>query len=232
MAKIITSKMQIPKSQRIKIKNFDKLTDNQAIFEYELNKLLRRAKRAGIKLPPIFRPSRVTKQAIKELSDIRGEALKQYGEKLNKKDWDETADALEQARAFVEGLKQEIINSQNSAIISFSDYRTGRPRNAKSRVWITNNITRATDMLLNKLDSITHTDEELVGFAKHFMENDAELAKLQDAIGEYIRNSYSVMATSSYFTSSTVYQLLIGRPLTLKESQDLSENDEGYEDEE
>lgn len=232
MAKIITSKLQIPKSQRKKISNFDKLTENQAIFEYELNKLRRRAKRAGIKLPPIFRPPRVTKQAIKELAELRGEALRQYGEKLNKKDWDETADALEQARAFVEGLKQEIISTQNTAIFSFSDYRTGRPRNAKSRAWITNNITKAADILLEKIDSITDSDEALVGFAKYFMENDAELAKIQDAIGEYIRNSYSVMATSSYFSSSTVYQILIGRPLTLKESQDLSENDEGYEDEE
>ena len=44
MAKIITKKSQIPKSAQKKIKNFSKLTDNQAIYQYELNKLVKRAK--------------------------------------------------------------------------------------------------------------------------------------------------------------------------------------------
>lgn len=230
MAKILTEKSQIPKSQRSRIKNFEKLTNNQAIFEYEFNKLIRRAKRAGVKLPPIFRPPRVTKEAIKQIADIRGSKLQQFEKKETP--IDEPADALEQARAFIEAVKEEIINDRDSAIVSYSSYRSGRTRTAKSRSWITDNINRASNMLINLLNSITSSDEQMLTFAKRFMENDTELANLQDAIKEYIMNSYSVIDTSSYLNSSEVYRILVGRPLTLQESKDLSDNDEGYEDEE
>lgn len=230
MAKIITKKSQIPEYAQKKIKNFKKLTDNQAIFEYELFKLQRRAKRSGVKLPPIFRPKKVTKEAIKEVAEIRGSKLKQFEKK--EIPIDEPADALEQARAFLEAVKEEIINDRDSAIVSYSSYRSGRTRTAKSRSWITDNINRAANMLLNLLNSITSSDEQMLAFAKRFMENDTELANLQDAIKEYIMNSYSVIDTSSYLNSSEVYRILVGRPLTLQESKNLSDNDEGYEDEE
>ena len=126
-------------------------------------KLQRRAKRAGVKLPPIFRPKKVTKEAIKEVAEIRGSKLNQFEKK--EIPIDEPADALEQARAFVEAVKEEITNDRDSAIVSYSSYRSGRTRTAKSRSWITDNINRAANMLLNLLNTITSSDEQMLAFA-------------------------------------------------------------------
>jgi len=239
MAEIITKKSQIPEYARKNIENFSKLTDNQAIFEYELIKLKRRAKSTGVKLPPIFRPARVTKEAIKQLHEIRGKKLKELEPienppkpKPKPEPIDIVADSLDQARAFIDALKQSIIDAKNATIISYSSYASGRTRTARSRSWITDNITRATNMLITLLDNITATDESMLAFARRFMDNDSELATLQDAIGEYIHNSYSVIDTSSYLHSSDVYRILVGRPLTLQETMKLSQDEEWVEDEE
>ena len=83
MAKIITKKSQIPKSAQKKIKNFKKLTDNQAIYQYELNKLVKRAKGDyGQFLKGYYQmPSRVTKRAIEEIRSLRNVRLRYSREK-------------------------------------------------------------------------------------------------------------------------------------------------------
>ena len=83
MAKIITQKSQIPKSAQKKIKNFSKLTNNQAIYQYELNKLVKRAKGDyGQFLKGYYQmPSRVTKRAIEEIRSLRNVRLRYSREK-------------------------------------------------------------------------------------------------------------------------------------------------------
>ena len=73
----ITKKSQIPKYAQKKIKNFKKLTTNQALYEYEMVKLERRAG-GDFKyfLRGYFeRPERVTKKAIQEIAKFRGKKL-------------------------------------------------------------------------------------------------------------------------------------------------------------
>lgn len=83
MAKIITKKSQIPKSAQKKIKNFSKLTDNQAIYQYELNKLVNRAKGDfGSFLKGYYEmPDRVYKKHIEEIRQLRYVKLRHAREK-------------------------------------------------------------------------------------------------------------------------------------------------------
>lgn len=77
MAKIITKKSDIPKYAQKAIKNFKKLTKNQAIYEYELLKLKRRAGRElGSYLTGYYKPQgKITQKAIKAISSIKGKKL-------------------------------------------------------------------------------------------------------------------------------------------------------------
>ena len=78
MAKI-TQKTQIPQYAQKKIANFSKLTKNQAIYEYELLKLKRRAgKEFGSFLSGYYeRAGRITQKTIEKISSIRGKKLTQ-----------------------------------------------------------------------------------------------------------------------------------------------------------
>lgn len=78
MAKIVTEKSQIPKWYQKQIKNFNKLTPNQAIYEYELIKLQRRAgKEFGNFLKGYYqRPKVVRQKDIEEIRQFRGIKLK------------------------------------------------------------------------------------------------------------------------------------------------------------
>lgn len=83
MAKIITKKSQIPQYARKNIKNFSKLTDNQAIYQYELNKLIRRAGgEYGQFLKGYYQmPERVYKKDIEEIRSLRNVKLRSSREK-------------------------------------------------------------------------------------------------------------------------------------------------------
>jgi len=83
MAKIITKKNQIPGYARKNIKNFTKLTDNQAIYQYELNKLIRRAGgEYGQFLKGYYQmPERVYKKDIEEIRSLRNVTLRHAREK-------------------------------------------------------------------------------------------------------------------------------------------------------
>ena len=79
MAKIIVKKSDIPKYAQKSIKNFSKLTKNQAIYEYEMLKLKRRAgKEFGAFLSGFLsRPDKVTKKAIEALKSLKGKKLQE-----------------------------------------------------------------------------------------------------------------------------------------------------------
>lgn len=82
MAKIITKKSQIPKSAQKKIKNFSKLTDNQAILQYELNKLKRRLSKQADYTKFIKTPKAITKSFIQEIHNIRGKQVEKFKERF------------------------------------------------------------------------------------------------------------------------------------------------------
>lgn len=82
MAKIITKKSQIPKSAQKKIKNFSKLTDNQAILQYELNKLKRRLSKQVDYTKFIKTPKAITKSFIQEIHNIRGKQVEKFKERF------------------------------------------------------------------------------------------------------------------------------------------------------
>lgn len=82
MAKIITKKSEIPKSAQKKIKNFSKLTDNQAILQYELNKLKRRLSKQVDYTKFIKTPKAITKSFIQEIHNIRGKQVEKFKERF------------------------------------------------------------------------------------------------------------------------------------------------------
>lgn len=82
MAKIVTKKSQIPKSAQKKIKNFTKLTDNQAILQYELNKLKRRLSKQVDYTKFIKTPKAITKSFIQEIHNIRGKQVEKFKERF------------------------------------------------------------------------------------------------------------------------------------------------------
>lgn len=82
MAKIITKKSQIPKSAQKKIKNFSKLTDNQAILQYELNKLKRRLSKQADYTKFIKTPKAITKSFFQEIHNIRGKQVEKFKERF------------------------------------------------------------------------------------------------------------------------------------------------------
>ena len=84
MAKIVTKKSQIPKSAQKKIKNFSKLTDNQAILQYELNKLKRRLSKQVDYTQFIKKPKSITKSFIQEIHNIRGKQVERFKQKFAK----------------------------------------------------------------------------------------------------------------------------------------------------
>lgn len=101
MAKIITKKSQIPKSAQKKIKNFSKLTDNQAIYQYELNKLVKRAKGDyGQFLKGYYStPSRVYQKDIQKLRSLKRNVLKKGREQY---EFDQRIDRLAAQQAKID----------------------------------------------------------------------------------------------------------------------------------
>lgn len=295
MAKIITKKSQIPKYAAKKIKDFKNLTTNQAIYEYELIKLQRRAKGdfASYAKGYYARPERVTQKSIKQLQSLRGTKLKaeietyktelrvnkaiRREEKLDKsfrtdhdyepdyyfepdysfdlneeiaqeKSYQSPEDYLEETGQVVNPLTGEVISGENIAdmvdfarqyldeleqvvrmeedrtIVAMSSYRNGRTRNARSQKWITDNVTRAGDMIIRQLDSIRSSDSKMVNFAKRFSDP-STLQALSDAIAEYIQGSYHVVNTTGSFQSSRVFGLLNYGPISLSDSMEFEDEE-------
>lgn len=125
MAKIVTKKSQIPKSAQKKINNFKKLTDNQAIYQYELNKLVKRAKgEYGQFLKGYYQmPSRVTKKAIEEIRSLRNVRLRYSREKYETKRRIDriTRDRIEYERPIIEQpVVENLLDDYDS--YDYSDY--------------------------------------------------------------------------------------------------------------
>lgn len=296
--------MQIPKSQQKRIKNFSKLTDNQAILQYEMNKLRSRLSKQVDYTKFIKTPKTISRSFIEEIHNIRGKKVdvffkkfetgkpltsyeerkqKQY-ERLERKtkkltasisedeyDYDSyyyepdfsfdlneeiekeksyespeeyledtgqvvnpltgevisgenIADMVDFARQYLDELEQVVRMEEDRTIAGMSSYRNGRTRNARSQKWISDNVTRAGDMILRQLDNIRSSDSKMVAFAKRFSDA-SSLQALSDAIAEYIEGSYHVVNTSGSFQSSRVYGLLNDGPITLLDTMEFEDEE-------
>lgn len=275
----ITTKLQIPKYAQKKIQNFKNLTTNQAIYQYEMIKLQRRAgKDYGSFLSGYLKmPSRVTKSAIQSISSLRGKKLEtakadyEAEQRINKAvrrwekenrtdnllepfDWvdvtpkptDKTFDSvkeyIEETGNLIDPNTGEVIEAKDlanyddrlkeyvdelinftrqyadSAIISRSSYRSGRTKTARSRKWAEDNINRATNKIVNRLEQIKNNESELRKFGRA-CSNPDYLALLQNAIGDYISGAYSDTTDDSYLASD-VYDLLSFSPMSFDDAMD------------
>lgn len=237
MAKIITKKSDIPKYARKAIKNFSKLTKNEAIFEYELNLLKRRAKRinksAGSVFEGIIRPLKVYKEDIQELRNIRGIELRNIVEgTLGIVNGGPIADEYELAREFFDKLIYDIENESAQAQVAYSSYRSGRTRNAKSRQWVSDNITRGTRKLIDLINSRRVNKETELSFYKSL--EGIGLAQLQDAISEYMAGLYYQTAETinGYMQESRVYKIISNAPISMSDAKSFDNSgDNSYEEE-
>lgn len=284
MARKIVTKSDIPQYAQKKIPNFKKLTKNQAIYEYELLKLKRRAgKDFGSYLSGYFeRAGRITKKAIEAISSLKGKKLEKEKEtyeteqrinRLQRRDEREdrsfsldlneeiqkekeyssskqylketgqaidpftgevisVADEKQLAREFFDRVISEIQNESAQAQVSYSSYKSGRSRSAKSRQWVSDNIERGTNKLINLINSRRINEETELAFYKSLKANG--LNQLQDAISEYIAGLYYQTAETltGYMQASRVYQIISDVPISMADARGFDNSGDNSEEEE
>lgn len=297
MAKIVTKKSDIPKYAQKRIKNFNSLSNNQAILQYELIKLKGRLSKEVDYTQFIRIPKVISKSFIEEIHNIRGKRISGFKEKFEKgkpltsyeerkekqyqrllksvkkftaeisddelyfePDYsidlneeigrelsyspdeylNETgqvvdpltaevvpiADAKQLAREFFDRLIADIENESAQAQVSYSSYKSGRTRSAKSRQWVSDNITRGTRKLIDLINSRRVNEETELAFYKSLEVNG--LAQLQSAISEYIAGLYYQTAEtlSGYMQRSRVYQIISDIPVSMSDAKSFDET--GY----
>lgn len=238
MAKIVTKKSQIPKSAKKKIKNFSKLTDNQAILQYELNNLKRRLSKQEDYTKFIKIPKSITKSFIQEIHSIRGKQVEKFKERVAtgkpltsyeerkakqyERDKRDISKELDLVKEFFDDLRTEIDNYANQSIIVNSSYKNGRTKNTRLRQWITDNITRAKDKLITLIDSIEADEDRSISVYERFANDSSALSDLQDAISEYLAGSYSspITSTGTDMNYQRVYAMLSGSPMSLEDAEE------------
>lgn len=296
MAKQITKKSDIPKYIQKRIKNFKELTTNQALYEYELYKLERRA---GGEFKFFIRgfyqrPERVYKKDIQELHNIRGKALKKQREdynfershnKLFRSEFEEapkqprvepveqyksdeeyieepqeyvpyyeedagspddywvdpnTGEAIpyselryaEQERAaieFLENLKNELRQQGDAVAIAHSYYANGRTRSPSQRRFYNENIDRAVNTVIEKIDAILADKNKLANFVNsHSQAYNSWEAMVMTAM-EYINDSYKTKGgdAAQAEQAARLNALLSAEPVSLDEAMNFV--DEAYD---
>ena len=279
MPKLITTKSQIPKYAQKSIQNFKRLTTNQAIYQYELLKLKRRAGREyGSYLSGYLQmPSRVTKSVIQSITSLRGKKLEtarsdyeaeqrmnrairrqeksyQTDDLLEPFDWVDTTskpiektydtvkEYLESTGSLIDPYTGEVIEADkvanyddrlkeyidelidftrqyaDSAVVTRSTTKSGHTKSVKSRQWLEDNINRATNKIINRLEQIKANESDLRSFGKA-CSNPDYLSLLQNAIGDYISGAYSDTTSDSYMASE-VYDLLSFSPMSFDDAMD------------
>lgn len=271
MAKIITNKSDIPNYAKENIKNFKNLTTNQAIYEYEVLKLKRRAGKelASYILNQLKKGERITKKLIETVSKIKGKSLQSERTKyessrktlsldLNEEIKKEknyrspeqylretnqiidpatgevvsVADEKQLAREFFDRVISEIENQSAQAQVSYSSYKSGRSRSGKSRQWVSDNIVRGTNKLINLINSRRVNEEAELDFYKSL--KGKGLNQLQDAISEYIAGLYYQTAETltGYMQSSRVYEIISNIPITMSDAKSFDNSGDNSEEEE
>ena len=230
--KIVTAKSQIPKYAQKRIKGFKELTKNEAIFEYERYLLYRRA-RGEYKniVKNLQRPKKVTRKDIAGLYQQRGKKLQEQryetepepiqplfvdlstGEAIFEED---LPDHIQHCKELIDDLIRFTEEQANQSIVSYSTYRSGRTKSSSSRQWLENNINKAKNKVVSRLEAIQSDNSLMLTFAKKCANSDY-IQALQNAIGDYIYAAYGDVDLESYY-SSEVYNLLSFSPMTLNDS--------------
>ena len=306
--KNVTTKADISSWYVKRIKNFENLTEQEALFEYEAIKLRERYRKQAKTLqkkgksvqtvaPKIVRPSAVTPSDVDYLKRIESQTIKEaiyrqepivpsysglydyetsdWKEKnLPDFSWDEelyysddfgdseddyltesdikriedsfdkpepkeplfvdesTGEAIfeEDLPDFVQRSKELIDDliafteqQADQSIVSYSAYRSGRTKTSASRKWSEDNINRAKNKIINRLEQIKDGDELAETFARKCASSDY-LDSLYDAIGEYLAQAYSDTTGASY-NSSSVYSLLNFSPMTLDDTMEFEDEE-------
>lgn len=234
---------QIPKWYRQRIKDFEKLTELEQIFEYESLKIRERtrklAKKLGIKgfkAPKIIRPEAVAEKTIEELKE-RAEEFKQApfqpeytGGQLTfeapkpQEEYEEDySSEYEMAEEFVEDMLEYIQRECSNEVIRHSTYRSGRQKSRKTIEWYKDNIEKGENLLIRTINQLTSTPEKKLDFFRR-LSLPTTFGPLMDAMGEYIASLYySVNAENEQY--SKLYVILIGGPITMDDAMQFEDEE-------
>lgn len=127
-------------------------------------------------------------------------------------------DFVQQCKELIDDLIRFTEQQADQAIVSYSSYRSGRTKSSSSRQWLENNINKATDKIIDKLEDIKNDDGLMLSFAKRCASSDY-LQSLNDAIGDYISGAYSDVNAEAFY-SSQVFNLLSFSPMSLEDTMD------------
>lgn len=125
-------------------------------------------------------------------------------------------DYIQQCKELIDDLIRFTEEQADQSIVSYSTYRSGRTKSSSSRQWLENNINKAKNKVVARLEDIQSDDNLMLTFAKKCA-NGEYLQSLQNAIGDYISGAYSDINAESYY-SSQVYNLLSFSPMTLDDA--------------
>ena len=132
-------------------------------------------------------------------------------------------DYIQHCKELIDDLIRFTEEQADQSIVSYSSYRSGRTKSSSSRQWLENNINKAKNKVVARLEAIQSDDSLMVTFAKKCANGDY-LQSLQNAIGDYISGAYSDINAESYY-SSQVYNLLSFSPMTLYDAMDFEDEE-------
>lgn len=132
-------------------------------------------------------------------------------------------DYIQQCKELIDDLIRFTEEQADQSIVSYSTYRSGRTKASSSRQWLENNINKAKNKVVTRLEAIQSDDSLMLTFAKKCANGDY-LQSLQNAIGDYISGAYSDINAEAYY-SSQVYNLLSFSPMTLDDTMDFEDEE-------
>ena len=132
-------------------------------------------------------------------------------------------DYIQHCKELIDDLIRFTEEQADQSIVSYSSYRSGRTKSSSSRQWLENNIIKAKNKVVTRLEAIQSDNSLMLTFAKKCATGDY-LQSLQNAIGDYISGAYSDINAESYY-SSQVYNLLTFSPMTLDDTMDFEDEE-------
>lgn len=127
-------------------------------------------------------------------------------------------DFVQQCKELIDDLIRFTEEQADQSIVSYSSYRSGRTKSSSSRQWLENNINKAKDKIVDKLEAIQSDDGMMMTFARKCASGDY-LQNLQNAIGDYISGAYTDINAEAFYASN-VYNLLSFSPMSLDDAMD------------
>lgn len=145
------------------------------------------------------------------------------GEAIPKSNISSLAD---RGREFLERLVDYAREIRDQTIINHSVYPNGRTRNARSRSWMEQNVERATNKVIDRLQRILGDEEECQKFAERAMYGDY-MATLQNSIGAFVTAAYKSPATDGN-NWAELDSLLNDVPLSMEDLSYMDDFDDSW----